>query len=154
MPKLLILLGVLGLLLAACGRGQAVQIDDDDPEMNAAMAEARATLPQFVAALESKAEGNQYLLKARFAEGKDAEHLWLSDITHQDGIFAGKLSNAPMVLAKLQAGDAVQVSSQDVSDWMILGNGKYRGGYTQRVMRERLSAAEQAEFDQAMGSPE
>ena len=80
------------------------------------------------------------------------EHIWLDDISYDGDLFTGRLSNAPLHLEDLKLGDKVSVATDDVSDWMIVDeDGRLTGGYTLRVLRNRMSPEEQEQFDKESG---
>lgn len=146
----------LVLLLAAAGCGESypgqssnvVSVKDTDPAMNAAMEKARATLDQFSAALQKPGpKQSDFSLKAKFQEGEKIEHMWInSPIVSGDSI-KGKLGNDPDNLKKVRMGMIVTVTRDRVSDWMYVDDGKLVGGYTLRVLRDKMSAKERREFD-------
>ncbi|MEI6219506.1 MAG: DUF2314 domain-containing protein, partial [bacterium] len=56
-------------------------VPDNDPEMDAAIQKARQTLPSFVVSLQTPTTGDRHLLvKARFVEGANSEHMWVADL--------------------------------------------------------------------------
>jgi uncharacterized protein YegJ (DUF2314 family) len=121
----------------------------DDPEMNAAIQEAQATLGTFVAALQSPKSSQTYFsIKARFPYGDQgaAEHIWLEEVSYDGKYFNGKIANDVYYVPNLQYGDAVAIIWGNVSDWMIIENGKLIGGYTICVMYCRMSPQEQQQF--------
>ena len=146
----------LALLLAAAGCGESypgessnvVSVKDSDPAMNKAMEKARATLDQFTAALQKPGpKQHDFSLKAKFQEGEKAEHMWVNNPTISGDSIKGKLGNDPDNLKKVRMGMTVTVSRDRVSDWMYVDDGKLVGGYTLRVLRDKMSAKERKEFD-------
>jgi uncharacterized protein YegJ (DUF2314 family) len=113
-----------------------------DPQMAAAIAEARATLPLFLAhALD--AEGNSIMgsvikveLPTVAGSPVDPEHIWVTPFARlPDGSFAGLLANEPAYLGALRAGDRVDFTEGMISDWHFdAPSGRYWGSYTSRVM--------------------
>lgn len=65
--------------------------------------------------------------------------------------FAGTLSNIPADVPGLEHGQRVVVALNEISDWMVVDNGRLIGGYTIRVFRDRLSDQERSEFDRESG---
>lgn len=91
-----------------------------------------------------------FAVKARFAAADaagDYEHLWLYDITPTPAGFIGRIGNEPLYATHLRLDEQVTVSTADISDWMIIENGVLKGGYTMRVLRDRLSPHEREQFD-------
>jgi len=147
------------LALGGCSRGGESQsgdalvtyVDDDDQEMEAAMSRARSTLPEFEERLANPtATQSLAIIKGRFTEGDDVEHMWISEIRVTPEGYRGVLGNKPEFLS-LEAGQAVLVRREDVSDWVVIEDGRLVGGYTMRVMRSRLPADERAQFDAMNG---
>jgi len=111
-----------------------------DAQMNAAIAEARRTLPQFIEALRA-GRGDSFAIKAAFdtIEGS-REHMWLTDLTFRGGRFVGTLMNDPYDVPGLRAGDRVAVEEARGTDWMIFDNQERLGAFTKQVLernRER-----------------
>jgi uncharacterized protein YegJ (DUF2314 family) len=124
----------------------------EDRQMNAAMAKARATIEQFKGRLDSPPPSQTAAsLKARFEDQGQIEHMWLDDVTYAGGVFHGTIGNEPMLVTKWSFGDRVTVSVERVSDWMIADNGRLIGGWTIRVLRDRMSPQERADFDASLG---
>ncbi|MFN8443120.1 MAG: DUF2314 domain-containing protein [Caldilineaceae bacterium] len=73
--------------------------------------------------------------------------MWLIDISYQDGKFTGKIGNEPVYRKDLKLGDEVTVPISSITDWMIIEDGKLIGGYTIRVLRNRMSETEREAFD-------
>ena len=143
-----ILLGFTG-----CGEsdsGNVVHVSDTDPAMNQAMAKARATSDQFAEALRNPGKRSDFSLKAKFTEGSEAEHMWVNDIRVEGASFKGKLGNDPENLKKIRFGQSVTVSRDRVSDWMYVEDGKLVGGYTLRVLRDRMKPSERKKFDASL----
>lgn len=129
------------------GEPIATHVPDGDPEMKAAEAKARETMPEFMAELKkelAKPAGTSKLMfaiKSTFsADGQD-EHMW-SDVTKfENGIFHGNLANTPLYITSIKAGDPVQVAEDKVEDWAIFDeNDNMRGGYTAKLLMEREEA--------------
>ena len=154
--KIAALLGVLAL--AGCANnatklhdGAMFQVADDDAKMNAALAKGKASLPQFVAALkQNKPSRSHFAVYARFVENEKVEFLWIDPVVLDGANFRGIVANKPEMLTKIKAGDRILVPNADVTDWMYVENGKLVGGYSSRVLRDGLSAAERADFDKSM----
>lgn len=115
---------------------------EGDPQMAAAIAEARATLPLFLThALD--AEGNSVMgavikvgLPTVAGSPVDPEHIWVAPFALlSDGSFVGLLANEPAYLGSFRAGDRVDFTQAMISDWHFdAPSGRYWGSYTSRVM--------------------
>jgi uncharacterized protein YegJ (DUF2314 family) len=125
----------------ALAQDPVVSFSESDPAMNAAIADARATLPLFLAAVldsDGVASGNA-LVKVAFptVDGQnELEHIWVMDVQRVDAArFKGLLGNDPYELGTLKLGDPVEFSQDQISDWsMISPEALLYGNYTTRVM--------------------
>jgi uncharacterized protein YegJ (DUF2314 family) len=73
--------------------------------------------------------------------------MWVTDLKFKNGRFSGTINNEPDQVKTVHLGQRVTVAQGEISDWMYVENGKLRGGYTIRVLREPLSEKERREFD-------
>lgn len=126
---------------AAAGRSEAaprpinanaVAYHTRDARMNAAKDEARATLPRFLALLNSSAPGT-YAVKFPLTQNGATEHIWLQVDSHRDGVFRGRLANKPLNGSAYKAGDAMTVPASEIGDWSVTDRDVIYGGYTARV---------------------
>jgi len=137
-----------GAVAHRAGQPEVEMVAPDDSAMNAAMGTARATLDRLAERIARPPAGQSNLaLKVRLEEGEAVEHIWLTDLGYADGRFFGRVSNEPLDLRKVRLGDSVSAGREEISDWMAVENGRLVGGYTLRVLRDRMSPAERAELD-------
>ncbi len=130
------------------GEPDIVMVEDDDEAMTAAIAKARTTADEFIAALESPtAQQDSFAVKAEFEDGDHVEHMWLNPVRFADGKFEGRVGNEPNMVSTVKLGDVVTVAKVEISDWMYVDDGKLVGGFTLRVLRASMSDAEKADFD-------
>ncbi|MBL9149475.1 MAG: DUF2314 domain-containing protein [Phycisphaerae bacterium] len=131
-----------------------VNVDAEDKAMNAAIAEAKRTLPTFLRAWERpKPNQESFLLKVEFFGDDDEatpEHIWIADLAYEGDDLVGTVANEPQTpgLSYLQ-----RVTIEDlecVTDWMYIENGRLVGGFTTRAIRNRLSPKERAAFEKAV----
>ncbi|MEP6806576.1 MAG: DUF2314 domain-containing protein [Flavobacterium sp.] len=125
-------------------------VKSTDNEMNAAIEKANQTLTDFNAALLNP-EIEVKSLKVKFQNKTDAEHIWLSNVEFKDGKYSGVLDNEPEYITEYKIGDKVNVDSKNISDWMYIENGKLYGGYTIKVLRNKMSEDEKKQFDAESG---
>ena len=124
---------VLLLTLFSCQENDQNYITDfDQKRMDAAIAEAKANLDQFDAALRAGLlESSSFFVKKGFAYGEDGrEFMWLVDVRVTDGGFEGKVDNVPVNPVKVKLGERVVVAREDVADWMIRTDSGLQGAYT------------------------
>lgn len=131
---------LLALAVPACGQSDPPFIDvaEDDAAMNAAMDEARASLPQFWSRFDARGDGarTDFMVKAGMpAAGGGVEHIWVDLDGHADGQVKGRLANRPLYLgADLEYGSPVEFSEAIVSDWGYSNGDVLYGHFTTRVL--------------------
>ena len=122
--------------LISCSRHQSndditISVSNDDAEMNAAIAKARAALPDFWRVFEKRGQGEtNFALKVRITDKEGVEHFWAVDIERKDGKIFGTINNDPDIVQNVKFGDRITVNDADISDWLYLRNGKMVGNYT------------------------
>lgn len=128
-------------------------VSSTEDRMNQAMEKARLTLGYFKESLTNPGAHQQYFsLKAAIVDGEMVEHIWLTEVSFDESnIFYGKIGNAPLNVRTVKMGQDVGVSFDDVSDWMIVEEGRLIGGYTIRVLREGLTGPALENFDRSVG---
>lgn len=80
-----------------CKKKNIVEVHETDPEMNAAIAEARRRWLEFVAAFAARKEGDSFLAKYPFTTTEGPlEHIWLvvTEITPDQQVI-GNINNEP-----------------------------------------------------------
>ena len=103
--------------LFAVNQAPVVQIGEDDPRMQAAVAEARQRWPEFKAAFAARQRGGNYAVKAPVTRGGNTEFIWLEVIGLEPEYVHGRLANDPVDLGGLRLGDQVEVRAADLNDW-------------------------------------
>jgi len=131
-----------------------VMVKNEDERMDWAIEKANYTLHHFKDCLSSPKENQNYFsLKARIEDDHAVEHIWLGEPEYDaEGSFYGVVGNVPLNLTNVKLGDRVGVSSDHVSDWMIVEEGRLIGGYTIRALRDAYPAGpERDAFDEQVG---
>lgn len=131
-----------------------VRVSGEDERMEWAIEKANHTLHYFKDCLSNpKSNQNYFSLKARIEDGQSIEHIWLGDPEYDaEGSFYGIVGNVPLSLKNVKLNDRVGVSAENISDWMIVEEGRLIGGYTIRALREAYPPGpERDEFDQQVG---
>ena len=141
--------------VSAEDRSPVVDVRTTDPEMNTAIARARRTLPTFWGSYEApKPSETGHALKVHFSTRKGGEHIWMAEVKKlPDGRYSGRFANQPRDLPGKRAGDLVEFTEADISDWMFLRNGKIVGGETIRPMLKRMSKADADALRARMETP-
>ena len=150
-----IIIAVFVLVVAGCNKKPPVDkvtyVADDDPQMNAAMEKARTSVNKFVAALRSPKPGQSgFAVKMAFVDSNGTEHMWLSPVSYDGKSFHGTVNNEPEKVKSVKIGQKVSVEPSKISDWMYVENRKLVGGYTLRVLRDKMSPAERVDFDKSV----
>jgi uncharacterized protein YegJ (DUF2314 family) len=162
MKKLLMMAGALWLAVAPAmatpdserealmaDREDMVTVQASDARMNAAIAEAKATLPDFLSAYRSgRFDAASFVIKYPLGGW---EHIWV-EITSidQDGV-TGRLSNVP-AQPEYKLGQVVHVPLSEVSDWAYRDKaGVMVGHRTTRVILPQLGADERRATEEYLG---
>lgn len=133
------------------GQPPVTYVADDDPKMVAAIKKSRSTVGQFVTALSNpKPSQSAFSVKVPVEDGDKREHMWITPVRYRNGTFFGTISNEPVKVTTVKNGDKMEVAKDQISDWMYIENKRLKGGYTLRVMRDRMPEKERAEFDRSI----
>lgn len=156
-PNLFFLLTVLlslSLITACSRRDKTVNIDDDDPEMNAAIAKARETLPDFWMAFDRKdTNESTFALKVEISDKAGSEHFWLNNIEKENGKIFGTINNDPNIVRTVKLGERIEIPEADISDWLYERDGKMVGNFTLRVLFKKMPPAEVARYKRMLADP-
>lgn len=139
-------LGFLGAaLMALPATAQVIDFRSSDREMNRAIAEARKTLPDFVA-LYRAGTGERHAVKVAIPYDRGREHIWMNLTAVEGDVFIGKIANDPVHLDNLNRGDSYRAGSATVSDWNYMAGGQMHGSYTTRVAIRKLTPTQVREL--------
>ncbi|MGC4012935.1 MAG: DUF2314 domain-containing protein [Luteolibacter sp.] len=97
-----------------------IRVEEDDPLMVSAVAEARASFPMFRNRWLERDEGDRFLVKGPVRHNDRQEFIWLSITDLGDDTAYGKLENEPVDLGGLKLGDAVTLDLSELNDWVLL----------------------------------
>jgi uncharacterized protein YegJ (DUF2314 family) len=159
LPKILLLaLLSASLSFVSCSKSndadRTINVDDNDPEMNTAIAKARETLPKFWAAFDHPGPGQEnFSLKVKITDGKEAEHFWTEDVQKKNGKIFATIANDPDSVHNVKLGDRIEIPEADISDWFYMQNGKMVGNYTIRVLFKQMPADEVAKYKAILAEP-
>lgn len=117
-------------------------IEADDPELQAAVNEARQRWPEFVAAFESRYERDAddeppFLVKAPFTDGEHVEYMWVRVTGIENEIVYGVLENTPANVRSVNEGHRVRVRLDNLNDWMCILDGQPAGAFTVQVLAKK-----------------
>lgn len=141
------------LALAACAPALTpppgdplILVAADDKAMNAATGQAQRTLPRFLGYLEDNPQlapdaSVKVALPMLSVDGE--EHIWVTPFVRLGpDRFTGLLANQPNNLGRLNIGDPVAFTSDQVSDWALTLRGREYGSFTTRVLLARMPETE------------
>jgi uncharacterized protein YegJ (DUF2314 family) len=127
----------------------------DAGDLQQARQQAQDNLDQFIQAVTNPKEGqNGFAVKKKFTNQDsadaddaaviDAEYMWVA-VTEYKGegetpLFRGTLDNQPEILKEiLSKGDEVEVTLNEVEDWVYIENGQRKGGWSIDVLAKKTS---------------
>lgn len=126
---------------------KTLPFSSNDAQMDAAILEAKANIGQFIAAFTRPTDRQKnFLVKVVFDEGEQREHIWIADLGFAGDKLRGTVANEPN-LPGLKFMQKVEFEPRYISDWMYIEDGYLIGGYTTRVIRDRMTADERKAHD-------
>jgi uncharacterized protein YegJ (DUF2314 family) len=132
----------------------SVSEDQDDPNLVAAIAKARATSAEarqnWLKADETQRQ-NWYIKWAAPTADQSVEHVWVQPINWSQFRVEGRLVNAPVreLIDGKAEGDVVSFPIEELSDWIhaanatsgaIDFNAPYEGGYTVKLLQQKFGS--------------
>jgi uncharacterized protein YegJ (DUF2314 family) len=128
----------------------------DDPEMEAAIAEARRRMPEFRLAFERRGRGDDspYLVKAPFEYADGEEHMWVRVTSFAEETLTGILTNEPYYVENIKVGDKVTLPIESITDWMYRKGDETVGGFTIKVLLQRQPPPEAQPAEQEPSNAE
>lgn len=145
---------LLPLLTACSKRDKVVHVADDDPEMLAAIAKGRDTLPQFWTVFDKRERGESgFALKVKITDKHGTEHFWATDIERSEGKIMGTINNDPNIVATVKLGERIQIPEAEISDWLYMRDGKMVGNETLKPLLKTMPAREAERLRRIMANP-
>jgi uncharacterized protein YegJ (DUF2314 family) len=123
-----------------------------DPRLNAAWAEARAVLPNVVAATEGP--GGRFspalalLIAVRVPDPEQPiEFLWVDGLRRDGDFYTGRLASQPRRLPDRHLRDRVTFLYPQIYDWAVQAvDGRYYGYFTTRVLLQDMAEPQRSEI--------
>ena len=114
-------------------------VSPQEKSVNDAIEKGKKTLPVFFARLAKPQDGDsQFLVKIRYdtgeGENKGGEHLWAENVVRTGDNVTATIANVPVKIPNLTKGQRVTVPVSQLTDWLYVREGKYRGAYTVRAL--------------------
>jgi len=119
-----------------------VPIEDDNPELAAAVSRAQIEWPNFVRAFENhmrdegRDESRKFAVKTPITVNDQTEHIWVNVTGIENSIIYGTLGNEPVALPGLSEGDRVRTPETKVDDWIYTDGKTMVGGYTIKILAQ------------------
>ena len=160
--KIKTLLAFYAICILSCNSNKKIEreneptiynVGENDIEMNNSIEKAKQTIDSFDYALQNpNLTFNSFSLKKKFEENGNIEHIWLANIQKltADG-YIGIINNLPEKIKSVKLGDTVEIKKNEISDWMYLNNSELHGGYTIRLLRNRMTEEERKNLDAESG---
>ena len=141
-------------LQSAGGDDKIIPVNKDDPEMVAAIAKARSTLPQFWQTFDHPGpDDSDFSLKVRITDKSGAEHFWVTHIERPGGLIFAVINNDADIVKSVKLGDRIPVPEANISDWMYMHGGKIVGNYTLRAEFKLMPPSEVAKYKEMLADP-
>lgn len=124
---------------------EVVEINDQDPAMQAAFKKAQGSLDEF---LKVHATNDPNIdaesVRVRLTEGKTTEYVWIHPFEKTADGFKGKANSVPTRLKKLAVGGQASFKREDIVDWMYfdIKARRMHGNYTTCVQLAKAPAIE------------
>lgn len=161
-----LMLGAM-LLLAGCSkrgkdagaaeveaRDPIIAVEDDDVEMEVAIAEARVTLPEFWAVMAKPEAGeSEFAVKVKITDANGVEHFWVGELERTEGQTRGTINNEPNTVKSVKFGQRIEIAEEDITDWTYTRDGKMVGNRTLRAMFKQMAPEEVERFKAMMVEP-
>lgn len=145
---------MLSSFVAGCGNEPegVVDVTSEDAEMNEAIAMARDSLPHFWSTYDNPKGGeSDFTLKVILKDAAgNVEHIWVGSIQKENGKIFGEIDNEPVQVKEVKYGQVIEINENDISDWTYIKEGKIYGGYTIRVLIERIPTDQAEELKQQL----
>jgi len=117
----------------------------DDPDLRAASEKARATVGEFLAALQKPAPNQRQFMVRMAFPAKDGKQqiLWVTDITFDGTLIHGRVDdNTSQPGSGLAKDGKVSFPPAEIADWMFNEDGKAVGGYQLRALKKKMTEEE------------
>jgi len=118
---------------------EIVLVGERDPDMTAAIRQARASLDQFLELAERPpADVSGLKLKVMIRDGNGTEHFWVTPFQPDGRGFEGTLANEPRIVKSVRGGQRIAFARDQISDWGYVRNGRQVGSFTVCVMMKKV----------------
>jgi uncharacterized protein YegJ (DUF2314 family) len=149
------LLAAALIMSAGCSkRDKVINVEDNDPEMMAAIDKGRQTLTNFWQALENPQQGEtKFALKVRIEDENGTEYFWASGIERKSGKIRGTIDNDPNIVKNVKIGQRIDILQTNIADWLYMRDGKMMGNYTLRALYKEMPPSEVEKYKKILAEP-
>ena len=77
--------------------------------------------------------------------------MWLVVRSDNKSSFVGEIFELPSEFKEFRVGQTIEITDDEVQDWMINDDGTLYGGYSLRYSRSKMSVADREAFDRHVG---
>lgn len=131
-----------------------IDVSADDPEMNAAIAQARELLPHFCQVFENPTQGeSDFSLKVRIEDGDNVEYFWVTDVRRDAGKIHGVIANEAIRVRNVMLGDEIEVVDDSIADWLYWRDGRMVGNFTLRALFRHMPDEQVEKLKAMMAEP-
>lgn len=128
------------------------QVRRADPAYQKTIEDARASLDQFREMLPPDGSPRfEAMVKSEVIDGEKSAFLWLANVRFSDSGFVAEFYDIPKTFTDYSDGDELDISEEQVLDWMVNDNGTLHGGFSIRYQREKTPVEERATYDEYIG---
>ena len=122
----------------------------DDPDIRAAVEQARATSGEFLAALQHPAPNQQQFMVRKAYPTREAgtqQILWINQVTFDGTLLHGVADDkTASVGAGIPLDGRVAFPPAEICDWMFNEDGKAVGGFMLRALKKKMTEDEWAKI--------
>jgi len=125
-----------------------------DKEMVAAIKTAKKTFDQFETAIKSEnPDYKNFAIKKAFRSNEGDEFIWISPVlfSKEKNKYVGIVNSPPLHTKEVKQDEVVEIGKNEISDWMYFDRDILQGGYTIRLLRNRMSPEDRKRFDDESG---
>jgi len=127
-------------------------IESSSDDYQKTIREARNSLPDFRAMLPQDGTPRfEAMEKLRLSDGENSAYMWLANTRIDGDGFVAEIFEVPEFFKNVEVGQAFNVSSDEIVDWMVNEGGILFGGFSLRLHRSTLSNEEQRAYDEHIG---
>ncbi|MBF7093477.1 DUF2314 domain-containing protein [Flavobacterium sp. ALJ2] len=126
------------------------RVEDEDKEMEDAIKLAQENFHEFENALKSNNPNfKNFLLKKGYESDQGDEFLWIKDIMIYEAKnkYVGIIAVQPLHTKIVKFDDIVEISKEEIADWMYLDNNTAKGAFTLKLLRSRMPDVQKQNFD-------